>query len=1289
MRPSSVFPAFFFLFFLFINGVTARPVWTGQEGPASGKPVAASRQAPVRERLPETGQPLERDLKEGETHVFETNVAAGEFLEVTIEQLGIDASVEIADGLGKPVLKIDTPTAAEERETVGFVAVRAGAYSVTIQPVIQQTSPKAGRYRLTVTARRAATARDRSLDKGLRALSEALAEKDAAKVLARSEAAYEALLPLLGAGHPNVRAAALAYSRKAPRDKWQRAAQLAEPILAVREKDDSARPAEVLNWNGIILRGFAGPADGGGAPCKAQEMLLPLFAREIRLRTRVFGLNSSETTNTLAGIAVFYRRCDPDKVPDFLESAIVEREAQGGDSNPSVLFLTRIYSLTLTNRTIERFTAFINRRTEAVLADPGIGRSAKALILMEAARNRRNMFQGILVDGPAFGKETTPEDSRLAEEVMRTQTREADRLLQQALALMEPEKAKNQARYFECLTEIQRSDSHRLSDLDNQVIAFAESVSKLEVPQLIGELEQIAARLEEKLEPTYKPECPEPAANPAETKEKIRHVYEEIFRLAESQFSTATAGSDASGGARAANAPAQSERPEPGSDERQGPRREIDGVALAYARFLSSGGDAAAAASVLERGLVFRVKHGDDPVPGTVVFAGAFDLMGDEKRAEQLYGEALNLGENAPDEKKRIERLLYCLPAIAQFHERFGRYDQAEKMYRRLGQVADRYKQIPDTDSFEVEEGHLSNSEEGLAWLAAERGDEKAFAERIRTLIRKFPDYSLSPTENPRQLLELKSARRWRQNLLAFYAARYACFGNQDRAMNLINRLAADLDNRPEDRTTLRLVGLMYLRMGRLREAVPWLERAFLIQTEADPVAAIDELRLLLSLLDEQGGNDRAIGLLERLSGKFDPLPGAPEILFVHTQLARFQVLAGRFEDALRTYERLASLGGGDGTFPLPVREQAALELWRAGRMTPAVRHQAEANDLREWLLLGKVLEHIVGRDASEEEDTSSECAKPAAPDRRFDFSGELNRTISLQVLAGPEDVAARRAAFESALRRKGRSLEPLLETAAAKKGAYPKERQELGMAWLELDAYSLDLVQAEDRAASVRQELEGNDGFPDERFTKWCPRGMPFEVLAVEPPIDSESGIGVKTPTFGEEVNQLVTRMIASRPDLRPLLTPITLDAVQKALPADGALVEVARYAPFNPKTGTTEGEERYAVYVLTPQGEPQWFDGGTASEIDRVANLLANEARDYADEESKAATAVLENRFIAPALKLTGNAKRVYVAFDERLASLPLKKLVNAEGKPFGESRGLIFIRGGRELLTMNAPR
>ena len=76
-----------------------------------------------------------------------------------------------------------------------------------------------------------------------------------------------------------------------------------------------------------------------------------------------------------------------------------------------------------------------------------------------------------------------------------------------------------------------------------------------------------------------------------------------------------------------------------------------------------------------------------------------------------------------------------------------------------------------------------------------------------------------------------------------------------------------------------------------------------------------------------------------------------------------------------------------------------------------------------------------------------------------------------------------------------------------------------------------------------------------------------------------------------------------------RAQFQPVTLAAVQAAIPPATALLEFGVYRPFDPQAGNNKtpfGQPRYVVYVVTRQGEAQWVELGEAKAIDEEISKL-----------------------------------------------------------------------------------
>ncbi len=109
----------------------------------------------------------------------------------------------------------------------------------------------------------------------------------------------------------------------------------------------------------------------------------------------------------------------------------------------------------------------------------------------------------------------------------------------------------------------------------------------------------------------------------------------------------------------------------------------------------------------------------------------------------------------------------------------------------------------------------------------------------------------------------------------------------------------------------------------------------------------------------------------------------------------------------------------------------------------------------------------------------------------------------------------------------------------------------------------------------------------------------------------------------------------------------PITLEAVQKQIPADAALVELVSYKPFNPKAKPADrfGKPRYAAYILSPQGTIQAVDLGDAAAIDLQAEAFRQALRSR-DSRVKAIARQLDAKLMQPIRAKLGNTHNLLIS-------------------------------------------
>jgi hypothetical protein len=94
--------------------------------------LTASAQGPT---ILQVGTPVERTLKSGQTQEFTLNLKENTFVQLVVEQRGIDATVKVLSPNGKNLGDFDSPNGNDGPEHVSFVASAAGAYLISVSPL--------------------------------------------------------------------------------------------------------------------------------------------------------------------------------------------------------------------------------------------------------------------------------------------------------------------------------------------------------------------------------------------------------------------------------------------------------------------------------------------------------------------------------------------------------------------------------------------------------------------------------------------------------------------------------------------------------------------------------------------------------------------------------------------------------------------------------------------------------------------------------------------------------------------------------------------------------------------------------------------------------------------------------------------------------------------------------------------------------------------------------------------------------------------------------------------------
>jgi CHAT domain-containing protein len=174
------------------------------------------------------------------------------------------------------------------------------------------------------------------------------------------------------------------------------------------------------------------------------------------------------------------------------------------------------------------------------------------------------------------------------------------------------------------------------------------------------------------------------------------------------------------------------------------------------------------------------------------------------------------------------------------------------------------------------------------------------------------------------------------------------------------------------------------------------------------------------------------------------------------------------------------------------------------------------------------------------------------------------------------------------------------------------------------------------------------------------------------------------------ERLEELESQLAQHSQDYRAEVERADADwrQVSAALPAEGVLLDLRRFRPYDFKAGES-GDARWLAVLIRPGGDaapaPAVVDLGPAAVIDAAVGALLSAASRTARDT---AAAELYQALIAPVAERLADAERVYLSPDGRLDLVPFAALRTADGAYWIERQDLRVVRTGRDLLPLSAP-
>jgi hypothetical protein len=106
------------------------------------------------------GLSVERTLARGQSQSFNVSLEQDQYLQLVVDQRGIDVVVRVVSPAGKMLGQFDSPNGTEGPENVSLVSAIAGVYRIEVAPLGEGEEVVPGRFEIRILELRAATSQE-------------------------------------------------------------------------------------------------------------------------------------------------------------------------------------------------------------------------------------------------------------------------------------------------------------------------------------------------------------------------------------------------------------------------------------------------------------------------------------------------------------------------------------------------------------------------------------------------------------------------------------------------------------------------------------------------------------------------------------------------------------------------------------------------------------------------------------------------------------------------------------------------------------------------------------------------------------------------------------------------------------------------------------------------------------------------------------------------------------------------------------------------------------------------
>ncbi|MGD1808500.1 tetratricopeptide repeat protein, partial [Dapis sp. BLCC M126] len=468
--------------------------------------------------------------------------------------------------------------------------------------------------------------------------------------------------------------------------------------------------------------------------------------------------------------------------------------------------------------------------------------------------------------------------------------------------------------------------------------------------------------------------------------------------------------------------------------------------------------------------------------------------------------------------------------------------------------------------------------------------------------------------------------------------------GKYTEALPLYQRSLAMLEkalgaDHPNVAMSLNNLAELYHDQRKYTEALPLYQRSLAITEKvlgADHPNVATSLNNLADLYHTQGNYKEAFSLHQRSLAIREKTLGTdhPNVATSLNNLAELYHDQGKYTEALSLHQRSLrirekALGADHPYVAQSLLNLAALYLAQSNT-TSAIEYLTQGMEVEETTLTTYLA-------------TGSESQKQASMRKLL---GSTYITISLHLQDAPTNQEAANLALTTIFRRKGRILDSTINSLQTIRDNLTPENQKLL-----------------DNLASTRSQLAALI------YNK--PENLPLQQYRQQVAIlkgkaeKLEADLSLASAAFAQTTK------------------PVTIETVQKLIPADAALVEIMQYYPYDAKANKWK-QPHYAAYILHSTGAPQWLDLGSVAPIHKtITEFRAQLSQPNSSIQEVART--LDQQVMEPIRQKLDNAKHILLSPDSQLNLIPFATLVDENNQYLIQNYNITYLTTGRDLIKL----